>query len=184
MTCSGMGDEAPAAIAGRLALEKARAIAHKRGDGIAVVGADTVVVHQGRVLNKPKDAQEAREMLTSLRGDEHMVITGIALVSGDGERTDHESTSVTMRDYSDGEIEEYINSGDCMDKAGAYGVQDEPFSPAAGVDGCYLNVVGLPLCLLARMLKDAGVAVKNRPEWCLPEQCLECNVRDGLEIAA
>ena len=180
MTCSGMGDEAPAAVAERLALEKARAIANSRGDGIPVVGADTVVVHQGRVLNKPKDAQEARDMLCSLRGDEHVVVTGIALVSGDVERTGHASTAVTMREYSDGEMDEYIQSGDCMDKAGAYGIQHPAFSPAAGVEGCYLNVVGLPLCLLARMLVGMGVTVKKRPEWSLPAQCMECGMRDGL----
>lgn len=179
-----MGDEAPAAVAERLALEKARAIASSRGGGTPAVGADTVVVYQGRVLNKPKDAQEARNMLCSLRGDEHVVVTGIALVSGEVERTDHAGTSVTMRDYTDEEMEGYIASGDCMDKAGAYGIQDPAFSPAAGVDGCYMNVVGLPLCLLARMLKEAGVAVGARPEWSLPQQCLDCEVRDGLEIAA
>jgi MAF protein len=178
-----MGDEAPAAVAERLALEKARAIAHGRSDGIPVVGADTVVVYQGRVLNKPKDTQEARDMLCSLRGDEHMVVTGIALVSGGVERTGHAGTAVTMREYSDEEIEGYIASGDCMDKAGAYGIQHPAFSPAAGVDGCYMNVVGLPLCALARMLKEAGVDIKKRPDWSLPEQCLDCNVRDGLEIA-
>ena len=175
-----MGDEAPAAVAERLALEKARAIARRRSDGIPVVGADTVVVHQGRVLNKPKDAQEARDMLCSLRGDEHVVVTGIALVSGDIERADHAVTRVTMREYSDGEMEGYIASGDCMDKAGAYGIQHPAFSPAASVDGCYLNVVGLPLCLLSRILEGMGVTVKKRPEWSLPQQCLDCEVRDGL----
>ena len=184
MTCSGMGDEAPAAVAERLALEKARAIASSRGDGIPVVGADTVVVHGGIILNKPRDAQEARDMLCSLRGDEHVVVTGIALVSGDAERTGHAGTAVTMREYTDEEIEGYIASGDCMDKAGAYGIQHPAFSPAAGVDGCYMNVVGLPLCLLARMLRDAGVGVDARPEWSLPQQCLDCEMRDGLEIAA
>ena len=179
-----MGDEAPAAVAERLALEKARAIASSRGDGIPVVGADTVVVHGGIILNKPRDAQEARDMLCSLRGDEHVVVTGIALVSGDAERTGHAGTAVTMREYTDEEIEGYIASGDCMDKAGAYGIQHPAFSPAAGVDGCYMNVVGLPLCALARMLRDAGVGVGARPEWSLPQQCLDCKVRDGLEIAA
>jgi len=180
MTCSGMGDEAPAAVAERLALEKARAIARTRGDGTPVVGADTVVVHGGVILNKPRDAQEARDMLRSLRGGEHVVITGIALVSGEDERTGHAGTSVTMREYTDDEIEGYIAGGDCMDKAGAYGIQHPAFSPAAGVDGCYMNVVGLPLCALARMLKDAGVDIKKRPDWSLPQQCLECGMRDGL----
>ena len=122
-------------------------------------------------------------MLCSLRGDEHVVVTGIALVSGESERTGHASTAVTMRDYSDGEIEEYIASGDCMDKAGAYGIQHPAFSPAAGVDGCYMNVVGLPLCELSRMLAGMGVNIKKRPGWSLPQQCLECEMRDGLEIA-
>jgi predicted house-cleaning NTP pyrophosphatase (Maf/HAM1 superfamily) len=85
-----------------------------------------------------------------------------------------------MRDYADGEIDSYISSGDAMDKAGAYAVQDPYFRPAGRVDGCHPNVVGLPLCELARMLKDAGVAVAPRPEWALPPQCAGCEERAKL----
>jgi len=85
-----------------------------------------------------------------------------------------------MRDYTDEEIKGYIASGDAMDKAGAYAVQHPHFRPAARVDGCYLNVVGLPLCALAQMLKEAGVKVEPRPDWALPPQCGECGGRGGL----
>jgi len=171
-------DELPGSLAERLALKKAESVASSHGDKV-VIAADTVVVHRGRVLGKPRDAREAREMLLSLRGDEHIVITAMALISGENARVGHVATTVKMRDYSEDEIESYIASGDAMDKAGAYAVQDPYFRPAARVDGCWANVVGLPLCELVRMLKEAGVDIAPRPEWALPPQCAGCEERGG-----
>ncbi len=163
----------PEQVAEQLALTKAQAVAESNRDKV-VIAADTIVVHRGRALGKPRDAQEAQEMLSSLRGGQHMVITGMAVISGGKSHVSHVATGVTMRDYSDGEIAEYVASGDAMDKAGAYAVQHPQFRPAARVDGCYLNVVGLPLCELAQMLKEAGVKLEPRPAWALPPQCGEC----------
>ena len=92
----------------------------------------------------------------------------------------HAITTVTMRHYSDDEIAAYTASGDALDKAGAYGIQDPYFTPAARVDGCYLNVVGLPLCTLAGMLREAGVPLRARPLWALPTQCQECEGKGEL----
>jgi predicted house-cleaning NTP pyrophosphatase (Maf/HAM1 superfamily) len=82
-----------------------------------------------------------------------------------------------MRNYSDEEIAAYIASGEALDKAGAYGIQDPYFRPSVRVDGCYLNVVGLPLCTLAGMLREAGVSLGARPLWMLPPPCQECEER-------
>jgi len=171
-------------VAEQLALKKAEAVAKVKGEK-TVVAADTVVVHRGTIMGKPRDADEAGEMLRRLRGEEHVVVTGVALLSEGRSYIGHAATTVTMRRYSDEEIAAYIASGDALDKAGAYGIQDPLFAPAERVDGCYLNVVGLPLCELAGMLRAAGVSVGARPLWALPPQCQECEGRGCLvgEIA-
>ena len=171
--------EAPAQAAGRLALAKAQAVSRSH-PGRVVIAADTIVVHDGAVLGKPRDESGARSMLQRLRGQEHGVITALAVISGGRAAVSHVETAVTMRRYSDGEIEEYIAGGDAMDKAGAYGVQHPLFRPAQRVEGCYLNVVGLPLCELAGMLREAGVSITPRPLWSLPPHCRECEGRGGL----
>ncbi|MCK4362010.1 MAG: 23S rRNA (uracil(1939)-C(5))-methyltransferase RlmD [Dehalococcoidia bacterium] len=166
-------------VAEQLALEKAEAVAKVAGHK-TVVAADTVVIHRGTIMGKPRDDDEAQQMLRRLRGEEHIVITGVAVLSEGRSYIGHAATTVTMRHYSDEEVSAYIASGEALDKAGAYGIQDPLFAPAAEVDGCYLNVVGLPLCKLARMLREAGVSVGPRPLWALPPQCHECEGREGL----
>jgi len=166
-------------VAEQLALEKAEAIAKEKGEK-TVVAADTIVVHGGTILGKPRDAEEARDMLCRLRGGEHIVITGIAVLRGGHSYIGHVATTVTMRHYSDEEVAAYIASGDPLDKAGAYGIQDPYFQPAERVDGCYLNVVGLPLCTLSGMLRQAGVSLRARPLWLLPTQCQQCEGREEL----
>jgi len=154
----------------QLALKKAEAIAKVRGEK-TVVAADTIVVHSGTIMGKPRDAEEAQGMLRWLRGNEHVVVTGVAVLRKGHSYVDHTATTVTMRDYSDEEIAAYIASGDALDKAGAYGIQDVY---------CYLNVVGLPLCELAGMLRAAGVSVRARPMWALPPQCQQCEGKGEL----
>ena len=126
-----------------------------------VITADTTVILDGRVLGKPLDAPHAREMLNALRGHWHQVITGVvvsALIDGHLEvRGASCTTNVLMRDYTDAEMEEYIASGDPMDKAGAYAIQNAQFQPVERIDGCYYNVVGLPLCTLIELLDSFGV---------------------------
>lgn len=139
-----------------LAAAKARWVAARCSRGMVVLGADTLVVRDETILEKPRDEDEARRMLRSLRGRVHQVITGVAIAGDLGESAVTEVTQVRFRDYTDGEIESYLASGAPMDKAGAYGIQDHLFSPAERVRGCYSNVVGLPLCRTVRLLREKG----------------------------
>jgi MAF protein len=166
-------------VAEQLALKKAEAIVNIEGEK-TVVAADTIVVLGGTIMGKPRDADEALQMLRRLRGKEHVVVTGVAVLSGGRCYISHVATTVTMRNYSDEEIATYIASGEALDKAGAYGIQDPFFTPAERVDGCYLNVVGLPLCALVRMLREAGGPPGARPLWTLPPQCQDCEGRGEL----
>ena len=168
-------DQAPEALATELALRKASAVASRRGDGL-VIGADTVVALDGRVLGKPATESEARQMLTSLRGRRHRVITGVAVVDGASGRAEveHRTSVVEMREYTDAEIEAFVASGEAMDKAGAYAVQDPVFRPARAVEGCFANVIGLPLCALAGLLGRSGAEVLPREGWTPPGPCAEC----------
>jgi MAF protein len=143
-------------IAARLALAKARCVASERANEVTI-GSDTVVVLDASQLGKPVDANEARSMLRALRARTHTVITAIALVTARTTLQGIVETPVTMRDYSDAEIEAYIESGRPADKAGAYAIQDLDFSPVASHSGCYLNVVGLPLCEVQRGLRSLGL---------------------------
>lgn len=148
----------PEVEARRIAREKADA-ARLLDPEAPIVAADTIVVLDGRILGKPRDAEEAREMLQSLRGRTHEVITAVALMPR-GERAAlarHPVTRVSMRDYGDKEIAGTIARGDPFDKAGGYAIQDEVFRPVESYDGCYCNVVGLPLWPLIEMLRKSGV---------------------------
>jgi len=137
----------PRANARRIALEKALAVAASTRSGI-VIGADTIVVLKGRILGKPRSASEARSMLRSLSGHQHAVFTGFALVDAATRRyvVESEMTLVRFRPIAEREIEEYVASGSPMDKAGAYGIQDDYGALfVERVEGCFYNVVGFPL---------------------------------------
>ena len=165
----------PATAAVNVAVAKARAIA--AGADEVVLTADTLVVCDAEVMAKPADADEARHMLRALRARSHQVLTGVALRGEDGVRwCGVVATSVVMRDYSDAEIEAYIGRGEPFDKAGGYAVQDEAFRPVERLEGCYLNVVGLPLCAVAAGLASLGVEVTaaGRPP------CGYCQAGAGL----
>jgi len=129
-----------------------------------VITADTTVLLHGEILNKPLDKAHARQLLLALRGRWHHVITGIAVSRKiDGQHNIQATSCITpvlMRNYSMSEIDAYIASGDPMDKAGAYGIQHPDFQPTKYIDGCYLNVVGLPLCVLVEILADFNVYPK------------------------
>jgi MAF protein len=162
-------------LAQRLALEKALAVARLGQQGL-VLGADTVVVVDGVVLGKPHGPQEARQMLLTLWGRAHQVVTGVALVeAATGRfRAAFQTSQVTMRPYTAEEVDRYVASGEPLDKAGAYAVQDPTFHPAVHVEGCYSNVVGLPLCTLAGLLRELGGAVALQRPWAPPLGCGEC----------
>ncbi|HLB25983.1 MAG TPA: Maf family protein [Nitrospirota bacterium] len=146
--------ERPEDYAVRAALDKARATADRHGSGI-VMGADTIVVVDGEILGKPGGRDEARQMLSRISGRTHTVMTGVALVDAATGRsaTGFEATEVTIRRLAPEEIEEYVDSGEPMDKAGAYGIQGRFAVYVEGVRGCFFNVVGLPLSRAALMLK-------------------------------
>lgn len=174
-----MPDETPREMVERLALSKAMSVARSLSGGL-VIGADSVVVLDGRVLGKPVNSAQAREMLRSLRSREHRVMTGLALVDGANRdtRVTSESSLVTMRDYSDEQLEAYVASGEPMDKAGAYAVQDTVFKPAQRLEGCYTNVMGLPLCSLVNMIQDAGMEVRSGQYAQVTGECSQCPLRD------
>lgn len=139
----------PTESAQQAALEKAKAIAKKLSEGI-VIGADTIVVYAGEVMGKPKDQSDAVRMLKQLSGKKHEVITGVALVNARDNREYvwSEATLVWFKKLSDMEIKKYVESGQPMDKAGAYGIQGRAAAFVEKIDGCYFNVVGLPLASL------------------------------------
>lgn len=121
-----------------------------------VIGCDTIVEHKGKVFGKPKNNEEAFRMIKSLSGDTHKVYSGIALVNSKDKSvtTDYCCTEVKFSMLSDEEISEYINLGESLDKAGAYGIQGKASVFVAEIYGCYYNVVGLPLNKLYAMLKN------------------------------
>lgn len=154
--------EAPQACAERLAQEKAAAVFRERQDDL-VLGADTIVVVEGTMLGKPGDAADAFRMLRLLSGKTHAVITGVCLMGKSrvpGSRspilathTRSATTRVQMEPISDSEIQDYIATGEPMDKAGAYAIQGIASRWIARIEGDYANVVGLPVSLVYRMLR-------------------------------
>ena len=162
----------PEAHVEALALAKARSVAPSLRRGL-VLAADTVVVDGETVLGKPRDEGHALEMLERLQGRQHQVLTGVAVVDATtGESIGGVETSlVTMRHYTDAEARAFVASGGATDKAGAYAVQDTTFRPAASVNGCYVNVVGLPLCLTMRLLRQLGAALETPAP---PKECQRC----------
>jgi septum formation protein len=134
--------------------------------GCTVIAADTTVLLDEQVLGKPRDKSHARELLLALRGRWHYVVTGIA-VSGyiEGKRAMLSASCITpvqMRRYSMPEIKAYIATGDPLDKAGAYGIQHPSFQPTERIDGCYFNVVGLPVCTLVDLLAEFRIYPARR----------------------
>lgn len=152
------GREPPAAFAERMAEHKAAAVAQqfRRAEDVVVLGADTVVVVDGALLGKPGSPAEARRMLEKLSGRMHEVITAVALAEpGTGRRAvAHEVTRVFFRALTPQEIEDYVAGGEPLDKAGAYAAQGRASRFVARVEGCYFNVVGLPLALVDRLLRE------------------------------
>jgi septum formation protein len=155
---------APAEIVEALALRKANAVVNSRKadsiDGI-VIGSDTIVVYNDQILNKPVNDEDALRMLSMLQGHTHQVFSGIACIDlRTGKQIiRHRMTEVTMRELTVEQICRYIASGEPSDKAGAYAIQGIGATLVDSIDGCYFNVVGLPLSLLSSMLNELGVNV-------------------------
>ncbi|PYX33871.1 MAG: septum formation inhibitor Maf [Acidobacteria bacterium] len=140
----------------RLAREKALAVARQRPND-AVLGADTVVAVDGQILGKPADRADAARMLRMLSGREHQVITGVALIVGGQWFVSSEITRVTFSDITEKEIIDYVATGEPMDKAGAYAIQGIASRWIPRIEGDYSNVVGLPVALVYRMLRETAL---------------------------
>jgi septum formation protein len=150
--------EEPVGYVTRLAREKAQAafarLAEEAGDDLVVLGADTTVTVDGEILGKPEDAADAARMLRMLSGRSHRVVTGVAVVTAQSTEVAAEVTAVRFLTISEAEIEAYVASGEPMDKAGAYGIQGRAARWIPRIEGCYFNVVGLPLALVSTLLES------------------------------
>ena len=147
----------PEQLVCRLALRKAEAVAEKAHKGAVIIAADTVVSLDGTVLGKPGDKLEAFKMLSTLSGNRHQVYTGLCVIWDGDKRTEYEVTDVTFRELGEKEIEDYIATGEPMDKAGAYGIQGYGALLVERIEGDYYNVMGLPVCRLGTVLLELGV---------------------------
>lgn len=136
-----------------LASLKANAVAREHR-GETVIGADTVVILDGRILGKPKNEDDAFSMLSMLSGKTHAVVTGCCITDGEREISFSQSTEVTFYDLFDEEIRDYIKTGEPMDKAGAYGIQEKASVFVREISGDFFNVVGLPVAKLYRKLRE------------------------------
>jgi septum formation protein len=152
-----LAGESPAAYVQRLATAKAYAI--EAAEGEMVLGADTTVVIDGEILAKPEDAADARRMLAQLSGRRHEVLTGICVRRGAASICDCVTTSVEFAALTDAEIEEYVASGEPMDKAGAYAIQGLASKFVERIEGDYFNVMGLPVALVYRHLREAKLRI-------------------------
>lgn len=151
--------DSPREIVWKLASQKAFAVAVEATPDDVIIAADTIVVLDGRVMVKPKDAADAKRMLRALSGKSHRVLTAFTVIRGVENHTRVDETQVVFRNLSDREIDLYIATGEALDKAGAYAVQGEGAQLISAIHGDYYNVVGLPIGHLASMLHRFGVAV-------------------------
>ena len=145
--------EEPLNYVRRVAVEKGKAC--PPADNGWVLSADTIVEQDGRVIGKPKDFAEAEEILKALRAKDHQVFTAVNVSHNGQSRSSYCQTTVSMRDYSDTEIEDYIHTNSPMDKAGGYAIQDATFHPVSNLEGCWANVMGLPLCHLYKLMQQS-----------------------------
>lgn len=140
-------------------VSRAKAAAIPADMDTVVIAADTIVVCQGKILGKPHNQEEARQMLRQLAGKTHQVMTGCAVRRGDALLHHTEITDVAFRPLADAEIEAYVKTGEPMDKAGAYGIQGLGGLFVQRLSGDYYNVMGLPICALTQMLRQVGVRI-------------------------
>jgi septum formation protein len=176
--------ESPKAYVLRLAKAKALAAVEKaQGEDLVIIGSDTAVVDGDAILGKPTDGKDAARMLNQLRGHTHQVYTGVALhrVRDGKTLTELCVTDVPMRDYSDDEIAAYVQTGDPLDKAGAYAIQHPDFQPVESMRGCYASVMGLPMCHVTRALYTLDIQPQaNVPTACRKLLSYECPVSGAI----
>jgi len=179
--------ESPESFVLRIAEQKAKAaggmVQPSTGSNFVIIAADTIVVDGDRILGKPADDDQAARMLAALRGRRHTVTSGLAVYDLSRERmkTRMVSSEVAMREYTDKEISDYVASGDPLDKAGAYAIQNHDFDPAPGFRDCYANVMGLPICHLAVLFSKMGLKGKEDvAERCQDSIGYQCPVFTGI----
>ncbi|MEE1442277.1 MAG: Maf family protein [Blautia sp.] len=169
--CPSQGEEqirgsSPKEVVEELSEQKAREVFLKTSGEVLVIGADTVVAAEGNILGKPKNRKEAIQMLKKLQGASHEVYTGVTMLSrnenGEQQKTFHVMTAVEFYPMSEEEIESYVDTGEPMDKAGAYGIQGKAGIFVKEIRGDYNNVVGLPVARLYQELKQMGM---NPRKW-------------------
>ena len=160
-----LGKEAPANHVRRLALEKAESVASHYPDSL-VIGSDTAIELDGQILGKPVDLENAHHMLNGLRGRCHLVHTGLALIAKAKKlrETCVETVKVWVKDFSDADLQTYLNTQDSLGKAGAYSIQGEGAHLIEKIEGDYPSVVGLPLSKTAQLLEQAGVELPMKAE--------------------
>lgn len=174
-----LAGETPEVYVTRLAREKARACERQAPFNAVILAADTTVADGSQIIGKPLDAEDAARMLRQLRNRHHMVHTAVVvgLPSRGLKELELCSTRVKMRAYTEEELTIYIQSGDPLDKAGAYAIQHEGFDPVEKLLGCYASVMGLPLCHIERALRRLGFGVRKRvPYRCQRELAYTCPV--------
>ncbi|MBP6177645.1 MAG: septum formation protein Maf [Anaerolineales bacterium] len=166
---SQLAGESPTEYVLRLAKAKAQAVAGKVDPESIIIGSDTSVIFNETIFGKPVDEADAEHMLQQLRGQTHQVFTGVAFyrVSDGKILTELCITDVPMRAYSNEEIAAYIQTGDPMDKAGAYAIQHPKFQPVAAMHGCFAGVMGLPMCHVVRALRQLDI----QPPADVPSAC-------------
>jgi septum formation protein len=176
-----MARETPTDLVQRLSRAKAAiGLQNAKEPDAIVIGADTVVAFESSILGKPTDADDAVRMLKQLRRKPHVVYSGITVMRDDHALTQVATTTVWMRDYSDAEIAAYVASGDPLDKAAAYAIQHNGFRPVERIDGCFANVMGLPLCHLYRALKAFGISVAEPDHACQDYLQINCPVAQEI----
>ena len=153
------GKDFKVSLVEQTAYNKALEVSKRAEDDTLIVAADTVVVFNKKILGKPKDEQDAQQILKMLQGNTHIVVTSIAIIDKLEKKTliNSEKTKVTFDKLTDLEINNYIKTGEPLDKAGAYGIQGLGSVFIKKIDGCYNNVVGIPVYLLTKMLKSFGI---------------------------
>lgn len=149
----------PEELVKKLSLGKASVVAKNHHDAV-VIGADTIIVFNGIVMGKPHTKEKALEMLQKLNGNEHVVITGYTIIDTENNKVETSSviTKVLFHKVEEGKLEEYVNSGEALDKAGAYAIQGNGAFLVKSVEGEYTNVIGLPLISLASSLSHFGIS--------------------------
>lgn len=149
----------PIELVKKFSYNKALDVKNRVMEDALIIAADTVVYKDGRILGKPKDNNDAFDMLKFLSGDRHQVYTGVSLIFKDKILTDYECTHVYFKELSAQEIYDYINTNEPIDKAGAYAIQGLGSVFVEKIDGCYFNVVGLPIFKFNNMIKGMGINI-------------------------